>query len=139
MSNIVSPRASFLGLPVELRLKIYENLLLPGDPKKFSHNPNDCWLYPHVPFNKIPLGFGCPCTTQDVSPTILRTSRQVYDEALETLYRDRAIQVFEPTYPLRGWVVDDMCALVPDGARRFIRTVDRTRGGRMGGSRWGPG
>jgi hypothetical protein len=73
--------ASFMGIPVELRLKIYEYLLSP-----YPKDVHSLYCRPHFEEHRICHGLGCPCSTSDVYPDILGTSPQVYHEAIETLY-----------------------------------------------------
>ncbi len=67
-------RLSFLALPPELRLKIYQELLTTAEPQTLYHN----W------------SLDCP---RNIHPVILRVNRQIYAESAWILYEHNVFQI----------------------------------------------
>jgi hypothetical protein len=82
------PRASFMGLAAELRLKIYSNLLIP-DPSDSPHRGYSCESCKRKDrFSPV-----CATMNQGVHPNILFTCRLVFNEAISILYENMVLRV----------------------------------------------
>lgn len=71
------------AFPVEIRLKIYSELLV--HPGTIDFEPLDLYTSPQLLL----------CRNIDLCPALLRTSRQIYDEAISLLYSDNRFRVPE--------------------------------------------
>lgn len=109
-----SPAASFMGIAVELRLKIYGHLLIPhltADDKKELQRDHHCCLLPRAcRRGKIPQDYQittCECSSKTIHPQILATCKQVYREAVDVLHENMEPRLMFPDTPERGLSVED--------------------------------
>jgi len=86
----------FMGLPQELRLEVYE-LLLSGEPD------DDIEI--------IFMGNWLNTTGNDAYVNILRVSRQVYDEAIPLLYKNRELCAYVDYFASEAY---GLCGLIGD-------------------------
>jgi hypothetical protein len=145
-------QSRLLNLPLELRLSIWEYLLAPkldeaqwleGNKTALTTISRSCWIvYPRPNVTSRPHDWDqdCPCQNRPFSlldskerlcPTILRVNRQIYVEALPTLYHRRTF-VSDPNRIFSS-LHDRMCdawfllyqflATLPFDTRRNIHNV----------------
>lgn len=94
----VNQESQFLKLPLELRLKIYEELLCPqpGRPLQIYHDR---------------IGRKCPINTH---PAILRTNKKIYEEAVDLLYEHNIFEIRLATMFSRQWIAGYQPDSMPD-------------------------
>lgn len=82
------PRASFLGLPVELRLHIYSFIPAPHKPRRTRSRHYGC----HIPISPC-----CAIRTYDMS--ILAVNKQIFTEAYPIIYQTAEVATNFPWCP----------------------------------------
>jgi len=92
------PRASFMGLPVEVRLEIYGYLLTPtlttSDVVNLRATAHCCFSrYLSVRTRSGNAYLRCECRGTHTSPQILRASKQIFSEAMPVLYANMELLV----------------------------------------------
>jgi len=90
-------KTTFLTLPVEIRLRIYDLLLV----SRFDRDKSPGWAVGRTNQKKICLDTAQAPQYRSMEPAILRTCKMVHNEAVSTLYSKNAFLVTKPETMLR--------------------------------------
>jgi hypothetical protein len=139
-----------LSLPSELRLQIWELLLSPAPKHDESGNRNGLTTISRMCSAQLGTIYrtavshewndNCPCRARNfylldnnkpLSPAILQVNRQIYNEALSCLYRDRTFsadpnRTYESLHDkiCDSWfLIDRFLAGIGEKARSHVRTI----------------
>ena len=106
--DILAKSASFLGLATETRLEIYSYLLIPSfttEQLKELKDRKHCCAFPHSrkQYNHLNrdddiIDVACDCNNQNLHPQILRTNKQIFNEAVHILYEHMEFHVRLPPF-----------------------------------------
>lgn len=85
-------KVTFLTLPVEIRLRIYDELLV----SRFDRTQNPSWAVGNTDQKKVMLDMIQARQYRTMEPGILQTCKQIYNEANPILYSQNAFAISEP-------------------------------------------
>ncbi|TAQ88737.1 hypothetical protein B7494_g2908 [Chlorociboria aeruginascens] len=92
-----SNKVAFLTLPVEIRLRIYDLLVV----SRFDRRENPSWAVGDTDQKMVLLDMGQFRQYRTMEPRILQTCRQIYDEANSILYSQNVFAICEPEHMFR--------------------------------------
>lgn len=85
-------KTNFLTLPVEIRLQIYDILLI----SRYDRKQNPSWAVGNTNQKLIMVGVPQDPRYRTIEPGILRTCKQIYHEANSTLYSQNKFAIANP-------------------------------------------
>jgi len=92
-----SNKATFLGLPAEIRLRIYDQLLI----SRFDRRRNPSWALGNTDQKLVLLHMIRAPQYRTMEPGILQTCKQIYREANSILYSQNVFAISEPEQMFR--------------------------------------
>ncbi|KAJ5654970.1 hypothetical protein N7490_001999 [Penicillium lividum] len=96
-ANETNPTSAFLALPAEIRLQIYDLLLV----SRFNREQNPSWAVGKTYQKIVMLHMIQAPEYRTMEPAILRTCRQIQREAISVLYSGNVLNVSEPKQMFR--------------------------------------
>ena len=109
-----SNKVALLTLPVEIRLRIYDLLVV----SRFDRRENPSWAVGHTDQKKVLLHMGRFRQYRTMEPRILQTCRQIYDEANSILYSQNVFAISEPEHMFR------LIAQIGPVNLKLVKTLD---------------
>ena len=109
-----SNKVTLLTLPVEIRLRIYDLLVV----SRFDRSENPSWAVGHTDQKKVLLHMVRFRQDRTMEPQILQTCRQIYDEANSILYSQNVFAVGEPEHMFR------LIAQIGPVNLKLVKTLD---------------
>jgi hypothetical protein len=110
-----------MGLPVELRLKIYEYIftrhLTPAQKMSLRKDMHCCADGP------LRLAISCLCASETVHPDVLATCKQVSSEAFKSLYENLEFRIHFMTLFHDPEYLSQEFGRIPIGARPFVKNL----------------
>ncbi|KAJ5552380.1 hypothetical protein N7494_001758 [Penicillium frequentans] len=96
-TNETSTKSAFLALPAEIRLQIYDLLLV----SRFNREQNPSWGVGNTCQKLVILHMIQAPQYRTMEPAILRTCKQIYNEAISILYSGNVFNLSEPKQMFR--------------------------------------
>jgi hypothetical protein len=96
-TNETNPRSAFLALPAEIRLQIYDLLLV----SRFNREQNPSWAVGNTCQKLVILHMIQAPEYRTMEPAILRTCKQIQREAISVLYSGSVFNLSEPKQMFR--------------------------------------
>ncbi|KAK3940982.1 hypothetical protein QBC46DRAFT_432756 [Diplogelasinospora grovesii] len=96
-TNETNPKPALLALPAEIRLQIYDLLLV----SRFNREQNPSWAVGNTCQKMVILHMIQAPQYRTMEPAILRTCRQIYREAISVLYSGNVFNLSEPEQMFR--------------------------------------
>jgi hypothetical protein len=96
-TNEIKPKSALLALPAEIRLQIYDLLLV----SRFKREENPSWAVGNTCQKLVLLHMIQAPQYRTMEPAILRTCMQIYREAISVLYSENVFNLSEPEQMFR--------------------------------------
>ncbi|KAL4937778.1 hypothetical protein BDV06DRAFT_202233 [Aspergillus oleicola] len=113
-TNKAERKLTLLGLPAEIRVQIYDLLLV----SRFNREENPSWAVGHTYQKLVLLHMIQAPQYRTMEPAILRTCRQIYHESVSILYSRNVFSISAPEQMLA------FMAQIGSGNINFVRSLE---------------